>query len=282
MSMMKSMIFALLSLSLGTGLTMIPQARAADASPGTDQSVPATLSGELYLASGDAVAELASTLDTARSNNKLALIILGGNWCHDSRALASRLFKEPLRTMIDEHYQILFVDVGYLDKGKDVITRLGIPVYYATPTVLIVDPVSGQVINARNRHQWANAESIGMEESFNYFEEFANTDLTALPDMANADAHLRELLLEIDAFETVQADRIYRAYAVLGPMLRAYKEGDKKAFSDKLWNEVREYRYRVPADIAVLRAEARRRTAAGETDIPLDFPAYPVFSWERN
>jgi hypothetical protein len=47
-----------------------------------------------------------------------------------------------------------------------------------------------------------------------------------------------------------------------------------------LWNEVRDFRYQVPADLEALRAEAHARVATGETGIALTYPEYPAFSWE--
>jgi len=224
------------------------------------------------------MADLTAKMETARESHKQLLVVMGGNWCHDSRALASRLFIEPLSTTIDEHYETLFVAVGYLEKGMDVITSLGIPVYYATPTVLIVDPVSGEVVNAQNRHQWADAASISMDVSLAYFRQYEDAGQTVIE--SDSDSQLQELLAEIDAFEKAQAERLYGAYAVLGPMLKAYKDGDKDAFSEDLWNEVRDYRYKIPVDLGTLRAEARERVAAGETGIRLNYPVYPAFSWE--
>jgi len=99
--------------------------------------------GELYLPSDDSMAAVASVIASAKQSNKLALVILGANWCHDSRGLASRFHLEPMKTLIDESYEVIFVDVGYLNKGRNLIESLGSPAYYATPTVLIIDPVSG-------------------------------------------------------------------------------------------------------------------------------------------
>jgi len=269
----------LLSLTLGAGLSIASAVLAKDSTAKDETAMPAIQSGNLYLSSIDPVADLAAKLESARQSHKRLLVVMGGNWCHDSRALASRLFSEPLSATINQHYEILFVDVGYLEKGRDVITSLGIPVYYATPTLLIVDPVSGLVVNAQDRHQWAEAASISMEDSLAYFRQYQDAGQTAIED--NSDAQLQELLAEIDAFEATQAERLYQAYAVLGPMLKAYKEGDKEAFSEDLWDEVREYRYKVPGDLGVLRAEARERVAAGDTGIRLDYPVYPAFSWEK-
>lgn len=237
--------------------------------------------GELYLPSDDSMADVTAVLDAARQSNRLALVIMGANWCHDSRALAERLNTEPLKTVASEYYETVFVDVGYLDKGKEVITSLGPPVYYATPTVLIVDPMNNQLVNAQNRHQWANAYNISMDESVEYFQLMANMDLTTVQGNDEVDLTLQELLTEIDAFEDVQANRLYEAYKVIGPMLKAYKEGDKDAFSEAHWNEVRDFRYKIPGDIDALRAEATKRVASGDNNIKLDYPEYVAFSWEK-
>ena len=265
----------LLVAGLAFATTMFAAGEAAPA----DAEIPAMQSGKLYLPAEDPMADLEAKLATARDNGKRLLVIAGGNWCHDSRALAARLFSPPLESVIDSYYETLFVDVGYLDKGQDVLARLGVPVYYATPTVLIVDPVSGQVVNANDRHQWGEAASIGMDASVAYFTQYASASENS--QVIDDDIELQTLMDEIAVFEQDQADRLYRAYEVVGPMLQAYKEGDKDAFSEKLWNEVRDYRLQVPLDLEALRDEARERVAAGETEIRLDYPAYPPFAWEH-
>lgn len=265
------MAYIFLTLALSSGLFTL----SAD-----DTSTLPEESGELYLPSDNAMADVTAAIDAARKKDKLALVVMGANWCHDSRGLASRLNQEPLKSLVNENYETVFVDVGFLSKGKDVITSLGPPVYYATPTVLIVDPVSGRLVNALDRHRWADAFSIGMEESVEYFQSMAMTDLTDLQKEININRDLQNLLAEIDNFEQQQADRLYQAYTILGPMLEAYEAGDKEAFSDEYWNEVRDFRYRVAADVDALRAEAKERTTAGEVEITLSYPEYPAFSWK--
>jgi hypothetical protein len=36
----------------------------------------------------------------------------------------------------------------------------------------------------------------------------------------------------------------------------------------------------VPRDLGALRAEALLRVSSGESDITLEYPEYPAFSWE--
>ena len=280
MNILKNTTYTLVALVLGAGLLTMSKLLASDDVAVEQAPMTAEESGERYLPSDDSMADVAAVIDAAKENNKLALVVMGANWCHDSRALASRLYQEPLRSLVDAYYETIFIDVGYLDKGENVIISLGSPVYYATPTVLIVDPVSGQLVNAENRHQWAEANTISMEDSVEYFQQMASTDLTALRDMDEITGDLRVLFEEIDSFEQRQAERVYKAYAVLGPMLKAYEEGDKDGFSEDNWNEVRDFRYKVPGDVDALWTLARERVAAGETEIKLDYPEYPAFSWE--
>lgn len=255
---------------------------ASDEIPESESATPAEIAGELYLPSDDSMAEVTAMIQRAKENNKLALVIMGANWCHDSRGLASRFHQEPMKTLIAEHYETIFVDVGYLSKGKEVIESLGLPVYYATPTVLIIDPVSGELVNAQNRHQWADAFSISMDDTVAYFQHMTTVDLGPLRAGIEADPKLLSLFEEIDVFEQQQAERLYQAYLVLGPMLKEYKEGDKEAFSEQTWNEVRDFRYKLPYDLEALKAQARERVAAGEMGVELVYPEYPAFSWDKD
>lgn len=281
MNTTKVLLYSLVSLLFSTAMFTANYALARVETPAETSVTTAEILGELYLPSEDPVAAVSSVIDSAKKNNKLALVILGANWCHDSRGLASRFHQEPLKSLIEENYETIFVDVGFLNKGKDVIESLGLPVYYATPTVLIIDPVSGQLVNEYNRHQWADAFSFSLDETAGYFRQMSGIDLAALRAGQEADADLQKLLADIDAFEQQQADRLYEAYAILGPMLKKYKAGDKEAFSEDKWNEVRDFRYKVPYDIESLKTQARDQVAAGDNDVELDYPEYPPFSWDQ-
>jgi len=280
MTISRNTVGLFLAVVLTTGTWLNNHALATETPSTVKAALTAEESGELYLPSDHSMSDVTAALDAARKNNKLALVVMGANWCHDSRGLAARLYQEPLHSLVNEYYETVFVDVGFLDKGKDVISRLGPPVYYATPTVLIIDPVSGRLVNQTNRHQWANAYSISMDDSVEYFQQMANTDLTTLRAEQEIPDQLQQLLAEIDAFEQVQAERLYAAYAVVGPMLKELKAGNEGGDFESYWTQVRNFRYKVPADVDALKAQAVDRVAAGEQQIKLDYPEYPPFSWE--
>ena len=235
--------------------------------------------GRLFRPSENALADVQQALDRAGASDRLALVVLGANWCHDSRALASRLQSPPLAALIQEQYELIYVDVGFLETGRAVTQQFGVPHYYATPTVLIIDPASGRLINDEDRHMWRNAFNIDMETSVRYFEKWANDATVA--DPVGDSAVLRQLYADIDEFEQQLADRVDAGYAVVGPLLAAYKAGNEPEEFEASWDELRAFRMAIPKDIRELRDEARRRVSAGEEDIRLTYPEYPLLPWEK-
>ena len=238
--------------------------------------------GKLFQPSADPLADVQQALGRADDGDRLALVVLGANWCHDSRALASRLHSPPLAELIQQHYELVFVDVGFYDKGRAVLQQFGVAHFYATPTVLIIDPSSRALVNDEDRHIWGNAYNIDMSSSVQYFEKWAMNDPVAdsVTYSAADSTQLRQLYAEIDQFEQQLAERVAAGYAVVGPMLEAYKAGNAPEEFDASWNELRDFRMAIPDDIRELRDEAQRRVSEGEKDIQLVFPEYPLLSWE--
>ena len=234
--------------------------------------------GRQFPPSSNPLADVQGAFDRAEDGDRLLMIVLGANWCHDSRALASRLGRSPLAELIQQHYELVFVSVGFLDKGRDVVQRFGVAHYYATPTVLIIDPASGRLINDEDRHQWSNAYNIDMSTSVQYFEKWLEDDSVDDPVMVSAE--IERLYAEIDEFEQQLAERVANGYAVVGPMLEATDTGNKPEAFDASWDELRKFRGAIPGDVRTLRDDARRRVAAGEEDIQIQFPDYPLLSWE--
>ena len=255
------------TLVIGLGL-VIANARAAETDP----------DGHLFQPSADPLADVQQALGRAADGDRRALVVLGANWCHDSRALASRLHQSPLADVIQQHYELVFVDVGFYEQGRDVTQQFGVAHYYATPTVLIIDPASGQLVNDEDRHIWGNAFKIDMSSSVQYFEKWAMNDTVADPVVDSTE--LKQLYAEIDQFEQQLAERVAAGYAVVGPMLAAYKAGNAPEEFDASWDELSDFRNAIPKDIRALRDEAQRRVSEGEKDIQLLFPEYPLLSWE--
>jgi uncharacterized protein YciI len=250
-----------------------------------DEPDAASLSGKLYLQSDDQMAEVDQLLQTAKQKGKLAIIAMGANWCHDSQSFAQKMQHKDVKPLIDQHYELLFVDVGYLDKIKPVITRFQQPVIYATPTVLVIDPESSIQLNQANMHIWRDAYKITTDETVEYFSEIANNRKTMLADIVaskkQTNKRLAQLNQHIATFQQQQADRLYRAFAVIGPMLQQDEQGGSVKNLRKYWKAVAEYRYQFTDDLEQLKKQAHEIAHSIDPKATLDFPKYSAFEWEK-
>jgi len=259
--------------------TILPAMTAATAATLNDE--PAKVQDDLpFKPSNNQMNDVTIALEKAKAEDKLGLVIMGANWCHDSLALVSKLHDPNLADIIEKNYETILVDVGELEHGQDVIERFGMPVIYGTPTVLIVDPSSEKQLNRHDMHQWRNAYSIEQAEITAYFKKMGSAETRDIPAADPENSVLMTLLEEVNAFEKAQSKRIYRAFALVGPMLNM-KQPERPENFGELWNELRDFRYQITDDLASLREEARNRVAAGETTIALAYPSYEPFSWEK-
>lgn len=224
--------------------------------------------GRIFHPDDSAIQTVEAAILRAREKDRLALVILGANWCHDSRALGARLDRSPLKEVLESSYEIALVDVGYYEHGRDVMRHLGEAIYYATPTVLIVDPATRRVINNHNRRQWGAAADVSMADTAAYFETMART-----PD-APADGVSSEQLALIRRFEQQQAARLAKGYEAMQPLLRVLGETRQRPPEfDERWAELANFRNNLARDLEELRA-------GGGQQEPLTLPSYSPKSWE--
>ncbi|WP_371396020.1 thioredoxin family protein [Fretibacter rubidus] len=125
-----------------------------------------------YDQSRNANADVDATLSTARKQGKNAMVVMGANWCHDSRALAADFQTQRFQTLISTEYELVYVDVGQKDRNIDIANRLGLDTVEGTPTVFIIAP-DGGVLNLDTAPTWRHAASMESDDIYRYFKDFA-------------------------------------------------------------------------------------------------------------
>lgn len=216
-----------------------------------------------YTPSQDAMADVDKALETARVNGELLLVVLGAQWCHDSKGLAGRFSTPEMQGVLQDKYETVFVDVGYLTDKRAITQRFGYPTYFATPTVMVINPQNEQLLNGDSMQQWAFADSISLSDYMSYFAAFTATDKPAVS------AHSAE----VKDFGYTQAQRLQRAYTILGPMLEKDENGETPEGFIDLWVETRKFRIAVQEDLIKL--------ADTPADSELALPEYGPLSWEQ-
>jgi thioredoxin-related protein len=118
----------------------------------------------------------AAIIEAAQSDKK-ALIVMGANWCHDSRALATHFEKTEFQELIQSSFILEYVDVGRKNKNQDIARDFGLDGTPGTPTVLIIDG-TGKLLNPEEAPKWRNAASRSEEEIYTYFQRYASETTT--------------------------------------------------------------------------------------------------------
>lgn len=131
--------------------------------------------GEVMPFYTDKAAQIAvdNAIVKANQTNKDALIVMGANWCHDSRALATHFEKPRFKAMLNSHYVLEYIDVAKKNKNQDIARSFGIDGTKGTPTVFIVDG-EGKVRNLETAPTWRNAASRNEDDIYNYFRDYAH------------------------------------------------------------------------------------------------------------
>lgn len=110
----------------------------------------------------DASAQYAAARDRSAASGKPLLAVLGGNWCHDSRALAGWLETPRFRQLVADSFELVYVDVGHPQTGAgrnlEIARGFGIDALSSTPALLIVAP-DGTLLNRDSATRWGNAAS---------------------------------------------------------------------------------------------------------------------------
>ena len=214
-----------------------------------------------------------AALAEARENDRRLLLVLGANWCHDSRALA-RHFQDPeLAALLEARFTTRFIDVGWRDSNQDVSARFGVPAVYATPTVLVIDPDSETLLNRDERSDWGSAASRPVTEARAWFARWAETGPPAI-GLVESSLVYQAMQIEIEIFEEEEATRLAAAYRDIARW-RDQPAAERPAeFADRE-REVEQWRRSLPRQVESLRSQAHSLVAGALTEIAGDGPITP-------
>jgi len=153
----------------------------ADKPTDTKPHVQTNAAYKLYDADANSMVDIDKAMARAKIRGTKVMIVMGANWCHDSRGFAARLDKPKFQTLIADNYELVYVstgtDLGQKDQNRDVSKRFGVDAIVGTPTVFIT-AADGTVLNADSAGYWRNAESIPVDMSYAYLDMYAKNKVS--------------------------------------------------------------------------------------------------------
>ena len=159
---------------LAAGLLLVGCATVADTVAHNGHDYPEARS---YDVSENAMADVDAALSRATASDKRVLLVMGANWCHDSRALAGWLETERFTALIEAEYELVFVNIGMPQSGDGhniaIAQRFGLEALPGTPNLLVLT-ADGTLINADTATTWRDSASREEDVIFDELTALAN------------------------------------------------------------------------------------------------------------
>lgn len=126
----------------------------------------------------DAMADVDAALARAAERGTRVLLVMGGNWCHDSRALAGWLETPRFASLLETEYEPVYVHVAYPD-GKErtniaVARRFGVQDLPGTPNLFVIR-ADGSLVNRDSVTGWRNAARRSADAIYEELAELADS-----------------------------------------------------------------------------------------------------------
>lgn len=146
---------------LAAALALVLAACAGQPAP-KPAAAPAYPEARSFAVTPDAMGDVDTALARAGANGKRVLLVMGANWCHDSRALAGWLEAPRLAALVAAQYELVFVNVGLPQTGDGhnlaIARRFGLADFPGTPALLVLT-AQGQLVNGDTAQSWRNAST---------------------------------------------------------------------------------------------------------------------------
>jgi thioredoxin-related protein len=121
-------------------------------------------------------ANAASDLQRARKrvsrSSKMLMVVFGGNWCADCRALHARLHESPVREYVAEHFEIVNVNIGEENANLDLAKELGVSLKRGVPAAAFFTP-DGKPVGFTNQGELEPARQYDAQQVLTFLRRVA-------------------------------------------------------------------------------------------------------------
>ena len=119
--------------------------------------------------------QLDEFIDLSISKGKQPVVIFGGNWCPDCRILEGTLAMPTIKKFLQQHYQVMHIDIGRYDRNMELMDPLNIESKKGVPRVVILD-LEKNIVNSSTSSEWTTARDRKQQEIYNYFQKFLSNN----------------------------------------------------------------------------------------------------------
>ncbi len=114
--------------------------------------------------------DLNKFIEETINSKKQPIIIFGANWCPDCRIFSGTINIPKIKSYIDNHFEIIYVDVQRYEINMSLMEEYGIPSQEGIPRVLVFN-YEKELINNTTTAEWRTARDRTSQEIFDFFQK---------------------------------------------------------------------------------------------------------------
>jgi thioredoxin 1 len=141
---------------------------------------PALAAADPYPPPARAASDLRKARERASRSARLLMVVFGGNWCADCRALHARLHESPVREYVAEHFEIVNVNIGEKNANLGIAKELGVSLKRGVPAAAFFAP-DGRPVGFTNQGELAPARQYNARQVLTFLRRVAEQHLIAKP-----------------------------------------------------------------------------------------------------
>jgi thioredoxin-related protein len=133
-----------------------------------------------YPPPANAAADLQRARERASRSGKLLMVVFGGNWCADCRVLHDRLHESPLREYVEEHFEVVNVNIGEMNANLGIAENLGVSLKRGVPAAAFFAP-DGKAVGITNHGELSPARQYSAQQVLTFLRRVAERHLIEKP-----------------------------------------------------------------------------------------------------
>ena len=133
-----------------------------------------------YPPPANAASDLQRARESANRSGKLLMVVFGGNWCADCRALHDRLHESPVREYVEKHFEIVNVNIEEMNANLGIAKDLGVSLKKGVPAAAFFAP-DGKPVGITNQGELEPARQYDARQVLSFLRRVAEQHLIEKP-----------------------------------------------------------------------------------------------------
>jgi thioredoxin 1 len=118
--------------------------------------------------------EIHDALARARTQHKRVILDFGGNWCGDCQVLDIYFHDATNKSLLEDNFELVDVNIGRYDANTDIAERYGIPLKRGVPALVVLSP-DGKVLLAQTNGEFEKMSHLQSSDLTKFLNDWKPT-----------------------------------------------------------------------------------------------------------